>query len=178
MDDKVRRDFGNGIYAWFLKSFYWVNESGKSVYRKDCGDIWEEEQRCGYSVDVRNHVLSYKSIEGAKRAYQILAEPERAIMDIGEGTVFTGERELNSTRIGEESRVFDSSMRRRSYPGLSTIPSTRLRIIARKDRVVVVIRGTEEREFRWGPGPIGASYYAELASRLVERVEQHVNAKR
>lgn len=172
-DKKVRRDFDNGTYTWYSKRFSLVDRGGNIIYRTDCGDDPFAEQTCQYYVSAESHVLSFKTVEGARRAFQVLAEPQRGGF-FDEKYAATGEKETYPSHIGDESRVFEHAIE--NSMGLKS--STEVRVIARRGRIVVLVRGTEERETRWGPGPIDARYYAILTSRMVDRVDQRVLAKR
>ncbi|MSQ33713.1 MAG: hypothetical protein EXR60_04770 [Dehalococcoidia bacterium] len=165
-DDKVRSDFANGVFTQYSQEFTWRDPRGNIVARKDCGDVPDELQYCRYYLGVDVYVLSFNTLKGARRAFQILAEPARAIVVEGTESTHTGERELLVSRIGDESRVFDRTNRTRYER-----PTTTIRVVARKDRIIVLVEGQEVKESRWGPGPIKAGYYGILASRVIERVE-------
>ena len=80
-DDDVKRSFDNGFYTNHL-SLSWEGAEG-----------W---------------VLSFTTLEAAKRAFAILAAPSRGRLLAEDRLVSTGERELLPwAKIGDESRVFD-----------------------------------------------------------------------
>ena len=80
-DEKVRKDFDNGTYTRHLLLFAWRDRRGNVIYRKDCGGDPTMEQSCTYVPAADTYVLSFKSFEGAKRAFQILAETRKAVVD-------------------------------------------------------------------------------------------------
>jgi hypothetical protein len=121
-------------------------------------------------LETESWVLSFTKLGAAEKEFDILAEPQRAT--IWQTGNHTGERELPITTIGDESRVFDFETTP-YWPlgppeGLEQYQGVRMtwyRVVARKERVVVVIKG-----YCWAPSE--PEYFVRLAQRMVNRIPQ------
>jgi len=119
-------------------------------------------------LETEGWVLSFAKLGAAEKEFDILAEPQRAI--IWQTGNQTGERELPVMTIGDESRVFDFETTP-YWPlgppvGLEQYQGVRMtwyRVVVRRERVVVVIKG-----YCWAPGE--PEYFVRLAQRMVNRV--------
>ncbi len=106
-------------------------------------------------------VLSFKTLEGAEKAFLLLAQPKRASILPEALQRITGERELPLLTGNDASRVFDQEIR---YP-LNEDTTTYHRALFRKGRVVVMVTGSY---------PVNPEYFTNLIIRMLRRVPESV----
>ena len=104
-------------------------------------------------------VLSFKTLEGAEKAFLLLAKPERASVLPAVLLRITGERELPLLTANDASRVFDQEIR----SPLTDEITVYHRALFLKGRVVVMVEGSY---------PANPNYFTGLIIRMLRRIPE------